>query len=67
MGVILKYSSQLISASGTKIPGHSLQQFNTYDHFGNLISLSGKSHILENAASLACGWIISPSVNTTSL
>ena len=35
----------------------TLQQFNTHDHFGNLISFSGKSHILANAASLACGWI----------
>ena len=35
-------SSSLISASGTKTPGHSLQHFKTHDHFGNLISLSGK-------------------------
>ena len=29
-----KYSSQLIFASGTKTLVHSVQQFNTHDHFG---------------------------------
>ena len=35
--------------------GHSLEQFNTNDHVVNLISMSVKSHILVNAASLAHG------------
>ena len=60
-------SSQLIFKPGTKILGHSLQNFNTHDHFGNLIYLSGKSHILENSASLARGWIGSHSGNKKSL
>ena len=38
-----------------KKPGYSLQQFNTHGHFGHLISLSGKSHIIANAAYLARG------------
>ena len=32
-GIFTSYS-QLISASETKTPRHSLQQFNTHDHFG---------------------------------
>ena len=31
--------SSFIYASGTTTPGHSLQQFNTHDHFENLIYL----------------------------
>ena len=60
-------SSSLSYESRTETPGHSLHQFNTHDHFGNLISFSGKSHILENSASLERGWIGSPSVTTIKL
>ena len=60
-------SPQLISGLGTKGPVHSLHHFNTHDHFGILIYLSGKSHIMTNAAYLERGWIGSPSGNTTSL
>ena len=52
----LTTSHKLISVWGEKNPWHSLQQFNTHDHFGNLISLSGKSHILVNTEYLTCGW-----------
>ena len=62
-----KYLSQLIYASWIKRLGYSLQQFITHYHFGNLIYLSGNSHILENVEYLARGWISYPSVNTTSL
>ena len=59
-------SLSFIYESGTNTLGHSLQQFNTHDHFGNLISFSGESHILANAASLAHGRIGYPSGNTAS-
>ena len=36
-------------------PGHSMKKFNIHDHFGNLISFSGKSHVLENVVSLRRG------------
>ena len=65
-GISASFSS-IISESGTKTLGHPLQKLNKNDYFGNLIYLSGKSHILENAASLARGWIDFPSGNTTSL
>ena len=42
-------------ASVTNTLGCLLQQFKTYDHFSNLISLSGQSHILENTTSIAHG------------
>ena len=58
---------KLISALGTITRGHSLQQFNTHDHFGHLIYFSGESHILKNEAYLACGLIGYTSGNTTSL
>ena len=38
-----------------KTPGHSIQQFNTHDHFGKFIYLSVKLHILENIEPLASG------------
>ena len=62
-----KYFLPLISESGTNTPGHRLQQFNTHEYFGNLIYLSGKSHILKNSASLARGQINYPSGNTTAI
>ena len=61
------YFSPFMYAPRTNTTGNSLQKFNTHDHFGNLIFFSGKSHILENAESLACEWIGSTSGNTTSL
>ena len=67
MNGISASSLSLISTSVTKTLQHSLQQFNTHEHFGNLIYFSGKSHILENVASLARGWTVSPWVNTTSI
>ena len=62
-----KSSLPFISASGKNALGNSMQQFNTHDHFHNLIYLSVKSHILENTASLASGWVGSESGNTMSL
>ena len=60
-------SSQLISASRIKTPGHSLQQFNTYYHFEKFdiffrkVTDTGKFIILRM-------WMnFSPSVNTTSI
>ena len=50
-----------------KTLGHSLQKINTHDHFGNLISFSGNSHILENSEYLERGKIDSPSGNKASL
>ena len=61
----LTSSSQLISAFGTKTPGYPMQTFNTHDHSVNLLSLSIKSHILANEASLAWVRISYPSCNTT--
>ena len=60
-------SSSFISASGTKTTGHSLKTFNTHDHFGKLIYISGKSHLMEYAEYLSLGWIYSPSGNTNSI
>ena len=56
--------SPKISASGTNTLGNSLQQFNAHNHFVNLISLTGKPHIIANAASLAHGLIGYPPGNT---
>ena len=50
-----------------KKPGKPLQQFITHGYLGNLIYLSGKSHILKNSASLARGQINYPSGNTTAI
>ena len=38
-----------------KIPRYSLQQFNTHDHFVDLMSFSVNSHILSNEEFLAFG------------
>ena len=57
----------LIYASVINIPGHSMQKFNTHDHFGTLIFFLEKSHIPTNAAPLEHGWICSPPGNITPL
>ena len=48
-------------------PGNSLQQFNTHDHVGSLLSLSGNPQILANTAYLAHIKIGSLSGNKMSL
>ena len=55
-----------IYVPGTKTPQHSLQWFITHNQFFNLVSFSGESHILPNAAYLAHGWNDSPSGNIIS-
>ena len=52
--------SPLIFEPVTKILRHSLENFNTHEHFGNWIYFSRKSHILANTTHTARGWIGSP-------
>ena len=61
------YSSNLISASGTKTLGYLLQQLNTHDQFDKFDIFVKKITYTGNAGYLAHVWIGSPSGNIMSL